>query len=376
MLADLKSSDEATRQRAASVLQQKPPRQRREEVRSGLQALLSSSNPGTRTAGVLALAACDPKEAAPSIAKLLADDVAEVRQAVAKSLKELRDPRAAETVAARLPVEPLTALDILKVIGPAAEKAVLPYLDDKYKGPTRFWVCNLLRDIGTATSLPALEAIQGPDAGHARGVIEAIRGRLPLTASEWPEALENLKSSDAAKRARAARRIAASPPSNEHRADVVARLEWLLNDQSADVRIAAIKGLGSWVGSSAISMLAKRMEGFDPPLHAAVIDVLAEMKSDEAAAAIAKRLPDVHDRGKVTQALKAMDPKVAEKAVLPLLADTNVFVRCEAVKVLADVGGHDSIAPLEKLANDNNVFYSGLAQQALEAIKDRSEDEK
>ena len=94
-----------------------------------------------------------------------------------------------------------------------------------------------------------------------------------------------------------------------------------------------------------------------------MIDVLAELKGNEAVAAIAKRLSDAFDRGKATQALKAMDPAVAEKAVLPLLADTNVFVRAEAVKVLADIGGRDSIAPLEKLANDNNPFYSGLAKQ-------------
>jgi S1-C subfamily serine protease/HEAT repeat protein len=376
LLADLKSADEATRQRAASTLQQMPPRQRRDEVRRGLQALLTSAAPATRAAGVQALTACDPKEAAPSVAKLIADEVPLVRQAVVKSLKELKDARVAEAVAARLPVEPLSVLDVLKAIGPAAEKAVLPYLADKYAGGTRFWTFNVLTEIGTSASIPALEAVQGPDALHARNVLQTIRGRLPLSADEWPAALDDLKSTDTARRTRASRRIAATPPNAERRAEVVSRLEWLLNDQSGDVRIAAIKGLARWSGKSAIPMLAKRLEGFDPGLHAAIIDVLAEMKSDEAAAAIAKRLPDVHDRGKATQTLKKLDAKVAEKAVLPLLANTDVFVRCEAVKVLADVGGRDSIAPLEKLAGDNNVFYSGPARQALESIKDRTEDEK
>jgi S1-C subfamily serine protease/HEAT repeat protein len=373
LLADLKSADEATRQRAASTLQQAPPRQRRDEVQRGLRELLGASDAATRMAGVQALAACDPKEAAPALAKLLEDEVPSVRHTVLRAMKDSKDPRVAEAVAARLPIEPLPAMDVLKAIGPAAEKAVLPYLAEKYAGPTRFWTFNIVKEIGTAASLPALEAVQGTDKVHVGGVLEAVRQRIPLTADEWPGALDDLKSADAARRTKATRRIAATPPIEERRADVVSRLEGLLNDQSGDVRIAAVKSLAHWGGQKSVPILATRLEGFDPGFHAAVIDVLAELKGDEAAAAIAKRLPDVHDRGKATQALKAMDPLDAEKAILPLLSETNVFVRCEAIKVLTDVGGRDSVGPLEKLASDNNVFYSGLAKQALEAIKDRSE---
>lgn len=72
-----------------------------------------------------------------------------------------------------------------------------------------------------------------------------------------------------------------------------------------------------------------------------------------------------------TRALKTMDAKAAEKAVIPLAADTNVLVRCAAVHMLGDVGGRDSITPLEKLAKENDVFYSGLARQALASIQGR-----
>jgi hypothetical protein len=277
-----------------------------------------------------------------------------------------------DAVAARFPKDPLPAGDVLKAMGPAAEKAVLPYLADKYAGATRFWAFFVLKEIGTAASIPPLEAVQGGEKVHVAGVLQAIRERLPLNADEWQQALDDLKSADNPRRTRATRRIAGTPPIKERRADVVSRLEWLLNDQSSEVRIAAAKGLGRWGGKEAVPALVKRLEGFDPGLHAVVIDALAELKGDEAAAGIAKRLADVHDRGKATQVLKMMDPPVAEKAILPLLADTNAFVRCEAVKVLGLVGGRDSIAPLEKLAGDNNVFYSGLAKQALATIKDRT----
>jgi len=371
--ADLKSPDEAVRQRAASTLRQAPPQQRRDEVRRGLQELLTAKDAGTRMAGAMALAVCDPKEAAPKLAPLLEDETPMVRQTVLRVMKDLKDPRVIDAVAARFPKDPIPAGEILKAMGPAAEKAVLPYLTEKYAGATRFWILGVIKEIGTAASIPALEAIQGGEKVHVAGVLQAIRDRLPLTTDEWPQALDDLKSADAARRARAARRIATTPPIKDRHADVVSRLEGLLNDQSAEVRLASAKGLGRWGGKEAIPALVARLAGFDPGLHAAVIDALAELKGDEAVAAIAKRLTDVHDRGKAIQVLKAMDAAVAEKAILPLLDDTNVFTRCEAIKVLKDVGGRDSIAPLEKLAADNNVFSSGLAKQALAAVKDRTD---
>jgi HEAT repeat protein len=373
LLADLKSPDEAVRQRAANTLQQAPPHQRRDEVRRGLQDLLTSKETATRTAGAQALAACDPKQAAPALTKLLSDEAPDVRHAVLNLLKELKDSRAIEALGARFPEDPLLVGEALKVMGPDAEKAVLPYLAEKYAGPTRFWAMGVIKEIGTAAALPALEAVQGVDRVHVSGVLEAVRERLPLTAEEWPGALDDLKSDDHTRRVRASRKIAASPPIDDRRADVVSRLELLLNDRVRDVQIAAVKGLARWAGKQSIPTLAKRLEGFDPGLHAAIIDVLAESKSDEAAAAIAKRVLDIHDRGKATAALKTMDPRVAEKALLLLLADPNAFNRREVIQVLADVGGRDSIAPLEKLANDNNVFYSEPAKQALMTIKDRLE---
>ncbi|HEX5273330.1 MAG TPA: HEAT repeat domain-containing protein, partial [Gemmataceae bacterium] len=373
LLRDLKSMDAADRQLAAEVLAQAPPRERKKEVAAAVRGVLGDAEPNTRTAAAKVLAAVDPKEAAPDLANLVADPDAGVRGAVLKLLRELKDPRAAEAVAAKLPTEPLAVLDILKGMGPGAERAVLPYLDDKYAGPTRFWAFNVLGEIGTGASLPALQRIPEPDALLARGVIAAVSERVPLGKEEWARALEDLRSPDANLRRKAARRIAATPPVEERRADVVSRLEGVLNDQSNEARVAAVKGLASWGGKKAIPTLAARLQGFDPGMHAVIIEALAGFKDDESAAAIAKRLPDAFDRGKAAEMLRAMDPTMAEKAILPLLKETNVFIRVEAVKVLGDVGGKDSVAPLGQLVADNNIFYSGPAAEALLAVKARTE---
>ena len=94
------------------------------------------------------------------------------------------------------------------------------------------------------------------------------------------------------------------------------------------------------------------------------------MKEESAAAVVAKRLSDVHDRRNALKTLKAMGP-VAEKSVLSLMQSPDVFVVAEASKVLAEIGGKDSIAPLETASRAQNLFYSDEAAKALAAVKVR-----
>ena len=70
----------------------------------------------------------------------------------------------AEAVAACLPTNGIGAGAVLKAIGPAAEKAVLPYLN-QHDYDKRELVFKLLKDIGAVASVPVLEKIaRGQDA--------------------------------------------------------------------------------------------------------------------------------------------------------------------------------------------------------------------
>ncbi len=372
LLTDLKSPDEKVRQQAAIQLRQSPPHDRLDEVRRGLQELLKSPDFVTRTEGAVALARLDPKEAAPLLAKLLDDPEQAVRQGVLVALRELKDGRIAAAVAARLPTDGPLAAEALKPMGAAAEAPVIPYLDGKYAGQTRFWALMVIKEVGGAASVAPLEAVQGPERIHVAGVLEAVRGRVPLGKDEWPRALEDLKAADAKLRSTATRRIAVTPPLADRRAEVVARLETLVNDQSGEVRTAAFKGLVRWAGKDAVKILAPRLDGFDPFGKVPVFEALSELKDENAAALVAKRLSDVHDRGNALKCLKAMGP-VAEKSVLELLRSPDVFVVAEASKVLAEIGGKDSIGPLEIASRSQNRFYSDEAARALAAVKGRVE---
>ncbi len=372
LLADLKSQDQAARQAAATALVQAPHKpSKRSAVRAALLPLLTIGDAGTRAAAVRALGSWDPKEAAPELTKLLNDPDQPVRTAVLEVLRDLKDARGAEAVAARLENDPIGASEALKAMGPAAEKAVLPYLS----GPdsqARFWAFGVIKEIGGPESIAVLEKNQGngTQAIFIPQTLQAVRARLPIKPDEWPQVLEEIKSPDIDVRRVAIGRIAATPPEEARRAMLLPQLELLMNDHDDEARKSAMKAYLRWGGKSALPVLARRMAKFDPFVNAVVLGAIGEMKSEEAAAVLAGQLPNIHHRAAAAQALKRMGP-VAEKSVLPVLNQQDAFLREECCKILAEIGGRDSISPLERLVQDENQFYGQAAQDALEVVKDR-----
>jgi S1-C subfamily serine protease len=195
LLADLKSP--TTRREATRELGWRLPLFRIQEVRSGLLALLEDRDPDVRYAAEWQLAACDRREAAPVLVKLLKDESVHVRIGALHLLTELKDPRATEAVAAVLGTgDAIHATTLLKALGPDAEKAVLPYLaqDERSK---RFWTIVTLQEIGTATSLPALDKLAAENDFPATQAARMIRERL-VAAGDWPQLLEDLNVDDPA----------------------------------------------------------------------------------------------------------------------------------------------------------------------------------
>ena len=70
-----------------------------------------------------------------------------------------------------------------------------------------------------------------------------------------------------------------------------------------------------------------------------------------------------------------MGPMV-EKELLPLVSrkEQDVFTRQAAVKILGDVGTLQSVAALEAVAAENNIFLTNDARAAIAAIQRRSKN--
>jgi HEAT repeat protein len=194
-VAALKDNDLNRRVTAARWLAKTPvDNQRRAEVAGALEPLLVDRNATARVAGVQALEVWAGTENVPAILRLLDSNPTgfegdECRKRSIDTLVRLKDPRAAAPVARNFKqhFEREWTRRSLIALGPAAEDAVIPYLEDEDWG-VRVEACHTLKQIGTRPkALPALQTtLEGTRkmysgykfvADAAKEAIEAIKAR-------------------------------------------------------------------------------------------------------------------------------------------------------------------------------------------------------
>ena len=183
LLAGIQNPDLFRRREALQKLAATPvDAGRKAEVSNALSGLLRDMDRSTREYA----ARCLGTWAAPAGVTALADAMkAEkdvfLQRVMVESLEKLKDPAAAEALASLLGTPSgRPAEKALRAIGPAAEKAVQPYLDASKPVNARRAACQILKDIGTKDSLPALQAcaqVKGLLQRDARLAIAAINAR-------------------------------------------------------------------------------------------------------------------------------------------------------------------------------------------------------
>jgi S1-C subfamily serine protease len=184
-IAELKSSDASVRKGAVDRLAKMyaPHPKLRADVAKLLEPLLIDKDFWTRQSACQAMSIwAGPENVKGLIAAIEQDDVM-TRRAAMPVLTRFKEPAAAPAIAKLLLGlgERGEASKALKAIGPAAEKAVIPYLT--HKDP---WVaaeaCHILKDVGTKESITPLEAVleNKPHfivAPAAKAALEAIQAR-------------------------------------------------------------------------------------------------------------------------------------------------------------------------------------------------------
>ncbi len=216
--------------------------------------------------------------------------------------------------------------------------------------------------LGPEPSKPA-DAPSGSEADH-----------VPADADFATAMIAQLKSPDKSRRHDAIRKIKGAPPSDdpEKRARVAQALEAMLGDPDGFTRSDAIKALSVWGGPENTPALVKTLADPEFGVRWAALDAFAVIADPAAAEAVAAFLDK--DGGKASKALKAMGPK-AQTPVWTYLKHENVFVRCDACKVLAVIGTVDSVPPLMAIARrGGRDFDVKEANTALYAIRDRDPD--
>jgi HEAT repeat protein len=168
---------------------------------------------------------------------------------------------------------------------------------------------------------------------------------------------------DPADRLRALESLASSKRDPESRDAVVAALTSLISTGEPPSRVLALKALTHWDWATKIGDVTPLLSEEDATVRRAAIEYLGEMQDAQAAPALIKHIARSDDRDLVVAALKLIGPSV-EADVLRLLKHQDPQVRGDGCRILAQIGGDDSIAPLRALANGDDPA-AAAAKDAL-----------
>jgi predicted Zn finger-like uncharacterized protein len=157
-LYHLQSFSNNRRMHGVRRLKELQPDGRREEGARALAALLQGASPGDRDVILETLGVWGTKETLPILLDALGKP--ETRKAALRALGYLKDESTLETIADCLSQADGQgeAVQALKVFGPAAEDTVLKRLNHP-EHRVREVACQILKDVGTQKSLPALQRI-------------------------------------------------------------------------------------------------------------------------------------------------------------------------------------------------------------------------
>jgi hypothetical protein len=154
LLTDLKSPDK--RRKSLDRLAKGPANDQQPQVAKALAKLLGDPDNGVVKMSVVALGVWGTSDNVPALVKLFDEEDVFLKSDVMKTLAKLPSEQAAEAVAKQLPFDRGNASRSLIEMGPVAEAAVIPFLEDRDEG-VRKEACKILGEIGSAKSAAALE---------------------------------------------------------------------------------------------------------------------------------------------------------------------------------------------------------------------------
>jgi serine/threonine protein kinase len=235
-----------------------------------------------------------------------------------------------------------------------------------------WWPLSLL--VSVVVGLPILAGgiafwfSQMPD-GNAPQLPE--RGRQAQAQDDVPieKILADLDNHDVFTRRDALKRLANMKP-NEKRAEVAKKLAGLTDIEDPHVRRPAVSALGTWGSTTELPALIKAIEHSDVFTKREALKVVGRFRDERVVGPVIRCFRESLMRADATQAIRDLGT-MAEKDVLALMAESDVFLKQATVNVLADIGTDASVPALRAAAASGNIFLVEPAQKALTAIAAR-----
>jgi hypothetical protein len=270
-----------------------------------------------------------------------------------QTLGSFQDARAAEVLTRQLPIPALhdAAVSALKLMGPAAQPAVLECLFDE-NPDTRQRASGLLAAYHTKSATIAAAAL---------AKLKSNSPEVRRTAAEW--FAEN------------------APDDDSQKAEVATALTRLLDDLSPKDNGLALRALALWATKDSLQPVVafalrqtKVARGSDAAVNnGPLIDVLAQFPDAAAAAAIAPLLADPVQRGKAAQALLKLG-SVSSEAVLAYFNHPEPEVHREARRLAKALGVSEG-RELEQSVADLTDGRKSRTLAALQYLAKRRPDD-
>jgi len=357
---------------------------RREFDGAALRRAAQHPDPLVRRWGARAVGRIGDRAGTPLLLELLQDPDTTVQAEAAFALGQLRDPAAVPALARRVAafdaatsddagLEIVTAL--AKIGGPEAAQALDGLM--RLHPPT-------VTSADLATPRALLEAWRlGPLAPAQRlvafvrdgqgtwrrgAVYSAARLRLPSAAAALLDATQD---ADALTRQWAARALTAelADSGGMARAAFTARLRQLADDDDPQVRINALRALGTYADSSLAGTAAARLQDRDPNVTVQAAATLGALGGSRAVALLTERAAQGGTfalRHAALEGLVAAAPAAAVAATRTWGTDADWRLRATAAEVLGVAATPDVRPALEALAGDADARVVAAALAGLE----------
>ncbi len=162
--------------------------------------------------------------------------------------------------------------------------------------------------------------------------------------------------------------------SDEQGAQVARRLARLVKPDDPFGNALLIKALGLWATFDELPVLIQVLDGTNHGMRAEALRHIAKFKDETALPAVARCLENglLRDQaGEVLLQLGRTMPWRVEKVVLPILTNSDNFVRKDAIDLLKEIGTERCIPALQALVDNKNPFIQHNAKEALAAVQAR-----
>jgi HEAT repeat protein len=279
---------------------------------------------------------------------MLDNDSGGVKKVAYDTLARLKDDRAAEPLAKKLPnfFERGNAARALADFGPGAEREVVKYAFDPDNGVSSD-ARRILKGYKTKDSVIVAQAIVELNNGE--------NGRKQQAAAWLEKASVDAASQDAVAKA----------------------LEPLLNDNDRNLRDPALRALKNWATKDNTVSLVRLLENQDGNVRKQAMEILGKLKDERAVLPIALRLLDFFDRQTASNTLKGMGPIVEIPDVVNGLRNKDAAIRLEVCRILGASGTSKSITELERVARtEKNKEVASAAAAAVKSIEEREKGGK